>query len=58
LGDELAQLRRLANVTEARLQIVQKENEKATESLKQEKDEALEQLRVARYYVTAYENEK
>jgi hypothetical protein len=58
LGDEPAQLRRLADVTEARLQKVQEEKEKAIEALKQEKEEVLEKLRVARYCVTAYENEK
>jgi hypothetical protein len=58
LGDEPAQLRRLADATEARLQKVQEEKEKATEALKQEKDEALEQLRVARYSVAAYESER
>jgi D-alanine-D-alanine ligase-like ATP-grasp enzyme len=58
LGDEPTQLRRLADATEARLQKVQEEKEKATEALKQEKEEVLEKLRVARYCVTAYENEK
>jgi hypothetical protein len=58
LGDEPAQLRILADATEARLQKVQEEKEKATESLKKEKEEVLEKLRVARYCVTAYENEK
>jgi hypothetical protein len=58
LGDEPTQLRRLADATEARLQKIQEEKEKATEALKQEKEEVLEKLRVARYCVTAYENEK
>jgi hypothetical protein len=58
LGDEPTQLRRLADATEARLQKVQEEKEKATKALKQEKEEVLEKLRVARYSVTAYENEK
>jgi DNA-directed RNA polymerase subunit N (RpoN/RPB10) len=58
LGDEPAQLRRLADATEARLQRVQEEKEKAIEALKKEKEEVLEKLRVARYCVTAYENEK
>jgi hypothetical protein len=40
-GDEIAQLRRPADETEARLQKIQEEKEKATEALKQEKDEAL-----------------
>jgi hypothetical protein len=35
LGDEPTQLRRLADVAEARLQKVQEEKEKATEALKQ-----------------------
>ena len=47
LGDESAQLQRLADVTEARLQRVQEEKEQATEALKQEKEEALEKLWVA-----------
>jgi hypothetical protein len=58
LGDEPAQLRRLADATEARLQKIQEEKEKAMEALKQEKDEVLEQLRVARYSVAAYESER
>jgi chromosome segregation ATPase len=58
LGDEPTQLRRLADATEARLQKVQEEKEKATEALKKEKEEVLEKLRVARYCVTTYENEK
>jgi predicted nucleic acid-binding Zn-ribbon protein len=58
LGDEPAQLRILADATEAQLQKFQEEKEKATEALKQEKEEVLEKLRVARYHVTAYENEK
>jgi chromosome segregation ATPase len=51
-------LRRLADATEARLQKVQEEKEKATEALKQEKYEALEQLRVAWYSVATYESER
>jgi hypothetical protein len=58
LGDEPAQLRRLAYVTEARLQKVQEEKEKATEALKQEKYKALEKLRGARYSVAAYKIER
>jgi hypothetical protein len=58
LGDEPAQLRRLADAIEARLQKVQEEKEKAIEALKQEKEEVLEKLRVAWYCVIAYENEK
>lgn len=58
LGDELAQLRRLAYETEAQLHKFQEEKEKAIEALKKEKEEFLEKLRVARYYVTTYENKK
>jgi len=58
LGDEPSQLRRLSDVIEARLQKIQEEKDKATEALKQEKEEVLEQLRVVWYYVTTYENEK
>jgi outer membrane murein-binding lipoprotein Lpp len=47
LGDELAQLRRLANAIEAQIQKAQEEKKKAIESLKKEKAEVLEQLRVA-----------
>jgi hypothetical protein len=57
-GDEPTQLRRLADATEARLQKFQEEKEQATKSLKKEKEEILEKLRVAWYCVTAYENEK
>jgi hypothetical protein len=53
LGDEPTQLRRLADVMEARLQKVQEEKEKATKYLKKEKEEVLEKLRVAQYCVTA-----
>jgi hypothetical protein len=42
LGDEPSQLRRLADVTKARLCHVQEEKEQATEALNQEKEEALE----------------
>jgi hypothetical protein len=42
VGDEPAQLRRLADATEARLRRVQEEKEQATEALKQAKEEALE----------------
>jgi hypothetical protein len=38
LGDELAQLRRIADVTEAHLRRVQEEEEQATEALKQAKE--------------------
>jgi hypothetical protein len=41
LGDEPTQLRRLENVTETRLQKVQEEKDKATTTLKQEKEEVL-----------------
>jgi hypothetical protein len=51
-------LRRLADVTEARLQRIQEEKEKATKSLEQEKDEALEQICVARYSLTSYESKR
>jgi hypothetical protein len=44
LGDEPAQLRRLADATESRLQRAQEEKEKATEALKNEKYEVLAQL--------------
>jgi chromosome segregation ATPase len=47
VGDEPAQLRRLADSTEAHLRRVQEEKEQATEALKQAKEEALEQRRVA-----------
>jgi aspartyl/asparaginyl-tRNA synthetase len=56
--DEPTQLRRLVDATEAQLRKVQEEKEKDTESLKKEKEEVLEKLRVARYCVTAYKNEK
>jgi hypothetical protein len=58
LGDELAQLRRLANETEAQLNKVHEEKEKAIEALKQETYEALEQLQVAWYSLTTYESER
>jgi hypothetical protein len=58
LGEEPAQLQILADVTEAWIQKVKEEKEKATESMKKEKDEVLEQLRVVRYCVTAYETER
>jgi hypothetical protein len=47
VGDEPAQLRRLADATEAHLHRVQEEKEQATEALKQAKEEALEKIRVA-----------
>jgi hypothetical protein len=58
LGDEPAQLRRLVDATEARLQKIQEEKEKAIKALKQEKYEVLEQLRVAQYSVATYESER
>ena len=58
LGDEVAQLRRLVDVTEAWLQRVQEEKDKAIESLKQEKYEILAQLREAWKNVAAQESEK
>jgi phosphopantetheinyl transferase (holo-ACP synthase) len=45
-------------VTEARLQKVQEEKEKAKEALKHDKEEFIEQLQFAQYCVTTYENEK
>jgi hypothetical protein len=47
LGDEPAQLRRIADATEALLHHVQEEKEQATEALKKEKQEAIEQRQVA-----------
>jgi hypothetical protein len=47
LGDEPAQLRRIADATEALLRRVQEEKEQATEALKKEKEEAIEQRQVA-----------
>jgi hypothetical protein len=47
VGDEPAQLCRLADSTEAHLRRVQEEKEQATEALKQAKEEALEKCRVA-----------
>jgi hypothetical protein len=47
VGDEPAQLRRLADSTEAHLHRVQEEKEQATEALKQAKEEAIEKRRVA-----------
>jgi hypothetical protein len=44
LGDEPTQLRRFEDETKARLQRAQEEKEKATESLKQQKEEVLEKL--------------
>ena len=44
--------------TEARLHRVQEEKEQATEILKKEKEEVLEQLWVVQSCVTAYEKEK
>jgi hypothetical protein len=47
LGDEPAQLRRLADATEARLRRAQEEKEQATVALKQAQEEMVEQCRVA-----------
>jgi hypothetical protein len=47
LGDECAQLRRIADVTEAHLRRVQEENEQATVALKQAQEEVIEKCRVA-----------
>jgi hypothetical protein len=47
LGDEPAQLRRIADATEAHLRHVQEEKEQATEALKQVQEEVIEQRRVA-----------
>jgi hypothetical protein len=57
-GDEPAQLRRLADSTEARFQRAQEEKEKATEALKKEKYEVLVQLRAAQDNVATHESEK
>jgi hypothetical protein len=43
LGDELAQLRRLANVTKARLHHTQEEIEQATHALNKVKEVVIEQ---------------
>jgi hypothetical protein len=56
--DEPAQLRKLADVKEARLQRILEEKEKDTEALKQEKYKALKQLCVAWYSLTTYERER
>jgi hypothetical protein len=48
VGDESAQLHRLAYATEACLCRVQEENEQATEALKQAKEEAIEKCWVAK----------
>jgi hypothetical protein len=48
IRDEPVQLRILADATEDRLRRVQEEKEKATEALKKEKKESLEQSRVAK----------
>jgi hypothetical protein len=47
LGDEPAQLRRLADVVEARLRRAQEEIEQATQALKQVQGVIIEQCRVA-----------
>jgi hypothetical protein len=47
LGDEPAQLRRLADVTEARLHRAQAEKDQATVALKQAQEEVIEQCRIA-----------
>jgi hypothetical protein len=47
LGDEPAQLRRIADVTEAHLRRAQEEKEQATVALKQAQEEMVEQRRVA-----------
>jgi hypothetical protein len=48
LGDEPTQLRRLVDATEARLHRAQEEKEQATEALKQEKEEVLENFELQR----------
>jgi hypothetical protein len=47
VGDEPAQLRRLADSTEALLHWVQEEKEQGIEASKKEKEEALEQRHIA-----------
>jgi hypothetical protein len=47
LGDEPAQLRRLADATEARLRRAQEETEQATQALKQVQGVLVEQCRLA-----------
>jgi hypothetical protein len=47
LGDEPAQLRRIADATEAHLHRVQEEKEQATVALKQAQEEIIEKRRVA-----------
>jgi hypothetical protein len=47
LGDELAQLRRVADVVEVRLRRAQEEAEQATQALKQVQGVLIEQRRVA-----------
>jgi chromosome segregation ATPase len=47
LGDEPAQLHRIADATEAHLRHVQEEKEQATEALKQVQEEVIEKRRVA-----------
>jgi hypothetical protein len=46
LGDEPAQLRRIADVTEAHLHRVQEEKEQAIVALKKKQEEFIEQRRV------------
>jgi hypothetical protein len=56
LVDDLAQLRRTADATEARLHHVQEEKEQATEALKKSKEESIEKRQVAqqeKYYIQA-----
>jgi hypothetical protein len=47
LGDEPAQLRRLADAVEARLLRAQEEEEQATQTLKQVQGDIVEQHRIA-----------
>jgi hypothetical protein len=47
LGEEPAQLRRIADATEAHFRCVQEEKEQATVALKQAQEEVIEQCRVA-----------
>jgi predicted nucleic acid-binding protein len=47
LGDESAQLRRLADATKARLRRAQEETEQATQALKQVKEVLVEQCQLA-----------
>jgi hypothetical protein len=58
LGDEPAQLRRLADATEALFQRAQEEKEKDTEALQKEKAEVLVKLRATQDSVVSHEIDK